>query len=45
MSGNTPKNFFDHAKKTAADALKATSKRVIQETAEPAGGLIGNKIC
>ena len=44
MSGNTPKNFFDHAKKTAADALKATSKRVIQETAEPPGGLIGNKI-
>ena len=28
MSGNTPKNFFDHAKKTAADVLKATSKRV-----------------
>ena len=42
---NTAKNLFDHAKKSVADALKTTSKRVIQKTAEPAGGLIDNKIC
>ena len=40
---NTAKNLFDHAKKSAADALKTTLKRVIQKTAEPASGLIGNK--
>ena len=31
-------------KKSAIDALKTSSKRVIQKTAEAAGDLIGNKI-
>ena len=35
---NTAKNF------TAADALKSSSKSVIQKTAERTGNLIGNKI-
>ena len=32
------------AKQSATDALKTTSKRVIQKTAEAAGDLIDNKI-
>ena len=35
---------LDHAKKFATDALKTSSKRVIQKTAEATGDLIGNKI-
>ena len=35
---------LDSAKKSATDAIKTISKRAIQETAEAAGGLIGNKI-
>ena len=31
-------------KKSATDALKTSSKRVIQKTAEATGDLIGNKI-
>ena len=34
----------DHAKKFATDALKASSKRLIQKAAEATGDLIGNKI-
>ena len=33
-----------HAKKSATDALKTSSKRVIQETTEVTSDLIGNKI-
>ena len=33
-----------HAKQSAIDALKTTSKRAIQKTAEVAGDLIGKKI-
>ena len=33
-----------HAKQSATDALKTSSKRVIQNTAEANGDLIGNKI-
>ena len=33
-----------HAKKSATDALKTTSNRVIPKTAETTGDLIGNKI-
>ena len=33
-----------HAKQSATDALKTTSKRVFQKTAEATGDLIGNKI-
>ena len=35
---------LDHAKQLAPDALKTTSKRVIQKTAAWTGDLIGNKI-
>ena len=35
---------LDHAKQSATDALKTTSKRVIQKTSETACDLIGNKI-
>ena len=37
------KHFY-HAKQSATDSLKTTSKRVIQEKAEAAGALIVNKI-
>ena len=37
-------NRLDHAKRSAADALKTSSKRVIQKTAETTGDLTGNKI-
>ena len=36
--------LLHRAKKSAADALKASSKRVIQKTAEATSNLIGNKI-
>ena len=36
--------LLDSAKKSAIDAIKATSKRAIQKTAEASGDLIGNKI-
>ena len=36
--------LLDHAKKSATDAIKTSSKRVIQKTAEATGDLIGNKI-
>ena len=35
---------MDTATKTGMDAAKSASKRVVQETAEAAGDLIGNKI-
>ena len=51
MSQNIGKNMrdkysqkcLDHAKQSAIDTLKATSRRVLQETAEETGDLIGNK--
>ena len=36
--------LLDHAKQSATDAPKTSSKRVIQKTAEVAGDLISNKI-
>ena len=36
--------LLDHAEQSAKDALKISSKRVIQKTAEATGDLIGNKI-
>ena len=36
--------YFDHAKKSATDALKTFSKNVFQKTAEANEDLIGNKI-
>ena len=35
---------LDHAKQSATDALKTTSKIIIQKTAGSSGDLIGNKI-
>ena len=35
--------LFDHAKQSAIDALKTSSKKAIQKTSEAAGCLIGNK--
>ena len=35
---------LDHAEKSAADALKTSSKRVIQKTSEATSDSIGNKI-
>ena len=36
--------LLDHAKKSAIDALKTSTKRVIQKKAEAIGDLNGNKI-
>ena len=36
--------LLDHAKQSAADAIKTASKRVIQKIAEATGVLIGNNI-
>ena len=38
------KKIIDTATKTEADAAKTASKRVVKETAEATGDLIGNKI-
>ena len=38
------KKVLDHAKESATDAFKATSKRAIQKAAEATVDLIGNKI-
>ena len=35
---------FDHAKESTTDAIKTTSKRLIQNTTEVTGDLIGNRI-
>ena len=35
--------FLDDVKQSATDALKTSSKRVIQKIAEATGDLIGNK--
>ena len=44
LSGKSSQKCIDNAKQSAADALKTSSKIVIQETAEATGDLIGNKI-
>ena len=44
LSGKYIKKLLDHAKQYATDALKTSSKRVIQKTAEASGDLICNKI-
>ena len=43
LSGKYSQTLLDHGKKSATDALKTSSKRVIQKTAEATGDLIGNK--
>ena len=42
LSSKYNQKNLDHAKKSAADALKTTSKRAIQKAAEAYGNLIGN---
>ena len=42
-SGKYSQKPLDHAKQSATDALKTSSKRVIKKTAEATGDLIGNK--
>ena len=44
LSGKYNQKLLDHAKQSTTDALKTTSKRAIQKTAEVTGDLIGNKI-
>ena len=43
-SNKYSKKLLDTAKKSTTDAIKTTSKRAIQKTAEATGDLIGNKI-
>ena len=44
MSSKYGKKLVDTAKKSATDAIKTTSKRAKQKTAEATGDLAGNKI-
>ena len=44
LSGKYSQKLHDYAKKSSTYALKITSKRVIQKTAEGTGDLVGNKI-
>ena len=44
LSGKYNQKLFDHAKKSATDALKTSSKRAISKTAEATCDLIGNTI-
>ena len=43
-SGKYGQKLFDHAKKSTADALKTSSKRVISKTTETTDDLIVSKI-
>ena len=44
ISNKYIQKLLDSAKKSATDAIKTASKRVIQKTAEATGDLICNKI-
>ena len=44
LSGKYSQKLLDHAKTAETDAIKTSSKRVIQKIAEGTGGLISNKI-
>ena len=44
LSGRYSQKLLDHAKQTAADAFKITSKSAIQNKADSIGDLIGNAI-
>ena len=44
LSDKDSQKRLDHAKQYAADALKTTSKIVIEKSAEATGDLIGNKV-
>ena len=43
FSNKYGQNLLDSAKKSTTEAIKTTSKRAIQKTAEATGDLIGNK--
>ena len=43
LSAKYSHTLLDHVKQIVIDALKTSSKRVIQKTAEATGDLIGNK--
>ena len=43
LSSKYSQKLLDHAKQSATDALKNSSKRAIQKTVEATGDLIGNK--
>ena len=44
LSHKYTQTLLDHAKQSTIDALKTTSKRLIQRVLEATGDLIGNKI-
>ena len=44
LSGKYSQKLFDHTKKSATDAVKTSSKRVIKKIAEATSYLTGNKI-
>ena len=44
VSAKYSQKLLDHAKQSAADAFKTTSKKEIQKTAEATWDLIGNKV-
>ena len=44
LNSKHSQRHLDHAKQSATDAFKTSSKRVIQKTAEASGDFIGNKI-
>ena len=44
LSTKYSQKLLDHAKKSATDAIKTSSKRVIQKAAEVTSDLIGIKI-
>ena len=44
LSNKYDQKLLDSAKKSTVDAMKTTSKRAIQKTAETTRDLIGNKI-
>ena len=44
LSSKYGQKLLNSGKKSAADAIKTTSKRAIQKTAETTCNLIGNKI-
>ena len=44
LSGKQNQKGLDHAKQSATDTFKISSKRLIQKTAEAICDLIGNKI-
>ena len=44
LSNKYGQNLLDSANESTTDAIKTSSKRAIQKTAEGTGDLIGNKI-